>query len=234
MSVQCECGEHVRDGQTFCRQCGKRVVASPDREEGTRELTRVRPVARPPRPPATAPSERGGPDLKVVVGGAAAVLVLAVGGYAFAGRGSDQETASSSERAAQAERTSEGETSGAVSAVDEVDPPVASNPSPDAQVSAPAPEPPPVAASESDAGPFTAGYIAQLGSYTELRGAESDLASLSSKGAADGILWSSDYSQMAPGYWVVFAGPFDSKSLAEQAADSSGISDAFARWISAG
>ena len=97
MPVECECGEPLEAGRTFCRRCGRRVGQVEEPEELTRELDRDRPAfsqpppsAQPPPPPP--PPGRGGMDPKVIVGGAVVVVVLAVAGYAFATLGSDGES----------------------------------------------------------------------------------------------------------------------------------------------
>lgn len=78
------------------------------------------------------------------------------------------------------------------------------------------------------------GYIAQLGSFTSQSSAETFSSELSRRGVSTRILWSSDYPQMAPGYWVVFSGPFSTPADADSAASSSGESDAISRYISQG
>lgn len=87
MSVTCECGEQVREGQTFCRHCGKRVGASREVGDRTRELTQIRPVAPPPGKPPAPQGGGSGPSLRVILGGVLAVLAVAGGVYAFTSLG---------------------------------------------------------------------------------------------------------------------------------------------------
>jgi serine/threonine protein kinase len=78
---------------------------------------------------------------------------------------------------------------------------------------------------------YWSGYIAQLGSHTTLAEARSQQAALEIPGVNVGLLASSDYVELVPGYWVVYAGPFSNQGAAEQAAEASGVSDGFARYV---
>lgn len=185
------------------------------------------------------PPGRGGPDIRVIAGGAIAVLILAAGGYAFATIGSDGES-EASRNPGSAQETTGGDRA---NSSEEEEAANTDGPGDNSQVQGDRalgtgrteePDQAEGAPNTSQSQPegLVSGYIAQLGSFTDRAGATARLTKLQSRGVADGVLWSSDYSQMAPGYWVVYAGPFGSKALADGAAESSGIRDAFSREIS--
>lgn len=80
------------------------------------------------------------------------------------------------------------------------------------------------------------GWIAQLGSFQYRDNADRRLAELRGDGVAASILRSDDYAEMQPGYWVVFAGFYDSEGAAQSAAAQgrgAGVSDAFVRHVTA-
>ena len=94
------------------------------------------------------------------------------------------------------------------------------------------PEPKP---GPSDDWPGGSGYttiLASLGSQSE---AVSEAAQATGRGLSAGVLYSSDYSSLRPGYWVVFSGSFQSESEASRRAiraQSLGYSDAYPRFVS--
>lgn len=104
------------------------------------------------------------------------------------------------------------------------------------------PEPPSGPAPEAGSGPSSSasdwpggtGYtaiLASLGSRTAAKAAQRRFAG---RGLDAGVLNSSDYSSLRPGYWVVFSGTFPSKSGADQRASrarSLGVKGAYARFV---
>lgn len=80
----------------------------------------------------------------------------------------------------------------------------------------------------------SAGWIAQLGSFTSISGAERRADEVRARGLQVAVLRSDDYVEMRPGYWVVYAGFYGSRAGADSAAaraKASGVSDAFARQV---
>jgi S1-C subfamily serine protease len=74
--------------------------------------------------------------------------------------------------------------------------------------------------------------LASKGSETEARTIQ---AEASASGLDAGVLFSSDFRSLRPGYWVVFSGIYDSQSAAAQAATDArdiGFSDAYSRFVS--
>jgi serine/threonine-protein kinase len=99
-------------------------------------------------------------------------------------------------------------------------------------LTASAPPPPSAAA---DDWPGGSGYTAILASV----GSESTAAAIKSQaiaaGLEAGVLYSSNYSSLRPGYWVVFSGTFGTQpEAAQQAAQARGLgfSTAYARYVS--
>ncbi len=82
--------------------------------------------------------------------------------------------------------------------------------------------------------PSGSGYTAILASVGSRSEAESKAALATSKGLDAGLLYSSDYSSLRPGYWVVFSGTFQSQTEASQRASRAqdlGYSDAYPRFV---
>lgn len=105
-------------------------------------------------------------------------------------------------------------------------PPAASEPQP-----APAPE------TESDISdwPGGSGYTAILASVSSEGEARSIQTEATGKGLDAGVLFSTDYNSLRPGYWVVFSGVFrDADGADERArhAHELGYSDAYPRFVS--
>ena len=87
----------------------------------------------------------------------------------------------------------------------------------------------------SDGGwPGGSGYTAILASKPSEAEAKSIRRDAVAQGLDAGLLFSSDYSSLNPGYWVVFSGTFDSKQEAAAEADAveaSGFAGSYAREI---
>lgn len=87
----------------------------------------------------------------------------------------------------------------------------------------------------ADDWPGGSGYtaiLASLSSESEALDVQADATSL---GLDAGILLSSDYASLRPGYWVVFSGTFGNVDAATERADrahSLGYSDAYPRFVS--
>lgn len=98
------------------------------------------------------------------------------------------------------------------------------------------PNPEPTTASTSATGDWPGGsaYSAMLGAFSTEANARSRQQEATERGLDAGVLYSSDFSSLTPGYWVVFSGTFDSAEEAEARADlahSVGYSDAYPRFV---
>ena len=108
-----------------------------------------------------------------------------------------------------------------------------------AQSSSPAAEPEPAPAAQAEPGsgdwPGGSGYTAILASVSSEGQARSIQAEATGEGLDAGVLFSSDYSSLRPGYWVVFSGAFRDVDGAEARADHAhelGYSEAYPRFVS--
>lgn len=98
-------------------------------------------------------------------------------------------------------------------------------------------EPAPAAEAESDTSdwPGGSGYTAILASVSTEAEARSIQTEATGKGLDAGVLFSSDYNSLRPGYWVVFSGVFqNADGAAERAAHAHelGYSEAYPRFVS--
>lgn len=78
------------------------------------------------------------------------------------------------------------------------------------------------------------GYTVFLASMRSYAGAEAKQQRADAAGLGAGILRTSDYSSLTPGYWGVFTGRFDSKAAAADRvaqARAAGFTDAYARLV---
>jgi hypothetical protein len=99
------------------------------------------------------------------------------------------------------------------------------------------PEPTPAPSTEIVTGdwPGGSGYTAILASVSSEGEARSIQTEATGKGLDAGVLFSSDYSSLRPGYWVVFSGVFQDSEGAEGRAGHAhelGYSDAYPRFVS--
>jgi len=81
----------------------------------------------------------------------------------------------------------------------------------------------------------TSAYSAMLGAFTSEAGARRREAQMEAKGMEAGVLYSSNFSSLSPGYWVVFSGTFAEPATAEARAGEAqelGIRDAYAKYVS--
>jgi hypothetical protein len=105
-------------------------------------------------------------------------------------------------------------------------------PAPTASTAAlPAPDEPPPAAKSTGWPAGISAYTTIIGSFREREGARQRIAEA---GSGAGILWSSDYVGLTPGYWAVFVGRYDSEAEASHATEawrSRGFDDAYNRYI---
>ncbi len=107
---------------------------------------------------------------------------------------------------------------------------------PEARVPRPAETPPSQGAQESESDDWPAGtgftaILASVGSESEARSIQ---AEATGRGLDAGVLYSSEYSSLRPGYWVVFSGDFPQADDAEARADHAhelGYSDAYPRFV---
>lgn len=93
-----------------------------------------------------------------------------------------------------------------------------------------APEPVP----NSGDWPGGSGFTAILASLPSQSAAESTQAEATGRGLDAGILYSSDFASLRPGYWVVFSGVFSNDSDAADRANRAhrlGYSDAYPRFV---
>ena len=221
MGSRCECGAELSEGQAFCRVCGRPRTASRASagETASREGR----------------GSSSGISARAVLGFGAVLLLALVGaGFALSSLNDNSEDQDDgSEAVARVdganERRLEQEVSELKDEVEELRETQNAQP-PAVQPVEPSDPPEP---SPSKGGALI-GYVAQLGSHRGLSEAEAQQMSLRAAGLDAGILWSSYFPQMVPRYWVVYLGPFDSQTAADQAAGSSGVSDAFGRYISPG
>jgi predicted Ser/Thr protein kinase len=83
--------------------------------------------------------------------------------------------------------------------------------------------------------PGGTGYMAQLGSFAIKSDAEQMQRDAGERGFGTGLLFSSNFSSLLPGYWIVFSGDFPSRSeAADRAARARALGlspDAFPRWV---
>lgn len=94
-------------------------------------------------------------------------------------------------------------------------------------VSAPSP-------GSSDGWPGGAGYTAVLASMPSRAGARTMQERAEDRGLEAGVLHSSDYGSLNPGYWVVFSGVFSDRASAAarvRSARTRDFRDAYARWV---
>ncbi|MEX2449181.1 MAG: protein kinase [Solirubrobacterales bacterium] len=79
------------------------------------------------------------------------------------------------------------------------------------------------------------GYSAMLGAFSSEWRAQDRQREASERGLDAGVLYSSNFSSLKPGYWIVFSGSFASSSEAAertQRARSLGYSDSYPRFVS--
>lgn len=182
-----------------------------------------------PPPAAIAPSAAGHSSVHRTYLAVAGILALAIviAGVAIA-------VSLSREPAAPA--VAAAETSAADSSADETasssDDSFDAEPAPE-----PEPEPEPETATSSStsrsASTDSAGYVAQLGSFTNRSGAVELRDQLNSAGVGASILRSDNIVEFNPGYWVVYTGPFSSRSEANDSADeanANGADGGFSRY----
>ena len=98
-------------------------------------------------------------------------------------------------------------------------------------------EPEPASSSTADLGdwPGGSGYTAMLGAFSSEWRADNFRAEAVENGLPAGVLYSSDFSSLRPGYWVVFSGQFassDEASAQASEARSLGYSDSYPRLVS--
>lgn len=92
----------------------------------------------------------------------------------------------------------------------------------------------PAAEAPVDDWPGGTAYTAVLGSHTNESEARQRQAEASGRGLDAGVLFSSDYGSLRPGYWVVFSGSFGSVDEAGERvarARELGYSDAYPRFV---
>lgn len=80
---------------------------------------------------------------------------------------------------------------------------------------------------------FTKGFITQLASFRQRVNAETEAGRLRSTGIDAEVLRSDDYVEFNPGFWVVYAGPFDTSASASDVARDSEIDGARGRLVTA-
>jgi SPOR domain len=105
------------------------------------------------------------------------------------------------------------------------------------------PEPPPATptsgapepAEPDDDWPGGSGYTAMLGAFSSESNARARQSEATARGIDAGLLWSSDYSSLNPGYWVVFSGTFPTSTEARERASRAselGYADSYPRFVS--
>jgi len=99
------------------------------------------------------------------------------------------------------------------------------------------PEPPVEEPSSSNLGdwPGGSGYSAMLGAFSSEENARDLQREATELGLDAGVLYSSNFSSLRPGYWVVFSGTFtDHEEAAARAvrAQELGYSDSYPRFVS--
>lgn len=80
----------------------------------------------------------------------------------------------------------------------------------------------------------SAGWIAQLGSFSTVSAAQAQASRLSADGLHVNVLDSDNFVELRGGYWVVYAGFFQTRASADAAVSSAkgaGAVDAFARYV---
>lgn len=95
------------------------------------------------------------------------------------------------------------------------------------------PRPPPP--EPEDDWPGGSAYTAMLGAFSVESNARARQSEATARGIDAGVLWSSDYSSLTPGYWVVFSGTFPSSAEAAARASRAkelGYSDSYPRFVS--
>jgi hypothetical protein len=104
---------------------------------------------------------------------------------------------------------------------------------------APSPNPParsvPKPAADLGDWPGGSGYTAILASDSSQSQARGEQARASGRGVSAGVLYSTSFSSLRPGYWVVFSGTFASESEAVSRvsrAEELGYVDAYPRFVS--
>jgi len=83
--------------------------------------------------------------------------------------------------------------------------------------------------------PGGSAYTAMLGAFSVESNARARQSEATGRGIDAGVLWSSDYSSLTPGYWVVFSGSFPSSAEAVARASRArelGYSDSYPRFVS--
>jgi protein kinase-like protein/sporulation related protein len=103
-----------------------------------------------------------------------------------------------------------------------------------AATSAASVEPTEEASYTSEAWPGGSGYSAMLGAFSVEAHARTRVAEASERGLEAGVLYSSDFSSLTPGYWVVFSGDFGDPGEAEaRAAEAraAGFTDSYAKLV---
>ncbi len=97
--------------------------------------------------------------------------------------------------------------------------------------------PPPDEPSSSSLGdwPGGSGYSAMLGAFSSEAGARVRQREATELGLDAGVLYSSNFSSLRPGYWVVFSGTFASQEEAAERASRAqelGYTDSYPRFVS--
>lgn len=83
--------------------------------------------------------------------------------------------------------------------------------------------------------PGGSAYSAMLGAFSSEENAQARQREATGRGLDAGLLYSSEFSSLTPGYWIVFSGRFSSESeAAAQArrARALGYSDSYPRFVS--
>lgn len=96
--------------------------------------------------------------------------------------------------------------------------------------------PPPASSTQTSSGDWTgSGYTAVLASVSGQDQARAIQRRASDAGLDAGVLYSSGYRSLRPGYWVVYSGHFDTQPQASARASrakSLGFGDAYPRYVS--
>lgn len=83
--------------------------------------------------------------------------------------------------------------------------------------------------------PGGSGYSAMLGAFSIEENARARQHEATERGLDAGVLFSSEFTSLRPGYWVVFSGTFDSQEQAAARATRArglGYSDSYPRFVS--
>ncbi len=94
---------------------------------------------------------------------------------------------------------------------------------------------PPQGSASAGDWPGDSGYTAILASLTSEPEARATQAEAAGRGLDAGVLYSSDFSSLRPGYWVVFSGSFatdDDAAARAAGARELGYADAYPRFVS--